>query len=118
MIARRQGSLERARGQIAKNLELLTRHSAGPDDCVETVLARISATTDLAGGLAGQDLIFEAIPESPDVKREIYKDIGREAPPQALVASTTSGLNIYGLAPGFPHPQRLIIAPDPSQRGA
>ena len=110
LIARRQGSLERARGQIAKNLELLTRHSVGPDDCVETVLARISATTDLAGGLAGQDLIFEAIPESPDAKREIYKDIGQGAPPQALVASTTSGLNIYGLAPGFPHPQRLIIA--------
>ncbi|MEE8109479.1 MAG: 3-hydroxyacyl-CoA dehydrogenase NAD-binding domain-containing protein [bacterium] len=110
LIARQRESLDRARKQIEKNLALLTRHGAGPKDGVETVLGRISSTTSLAEGLAGVDLVFEAIPESPEAKREVYREIGKAAPDEAVVASTTSGLDIYALAPDFPGLHRLIIA--------
>ncbi len=110
LIARRRDSLDRARAQIENNLSLLSQHGAGPGDGVAAVLGRISATTDLAEGLERADLVFEAIPESPDAKREIYREIGTSAPEKAWVASTTSGLNIYDLAPDFPGPHRLIIA--------
>ncbi|HJM41709.1 MAG TPA: 3-hydroxyacyl-CoA dehydrogenase NAD-binding domain-containing protein [Nitrospinota bacterium] len=110
LIARKRESLDRARTQIENNLSLLAQHGAGPGDGVAAVLGRISATTDLSEGLARADLVFEAIPESPDAKREIYREIGKSAPEKALVASTTSGLNIFELAPDFPGPRRLIIA--------
>ncbi|MFQ5914173.1 MAG: 3-hydroxyacyl-CoA dehydrogenase family protein [Nitrospinota bacterium] len=110
MIARRKESLEQARTQIQINLALLARHGVGTKEDVESVLGRISSTTKLAEGLAGVDLVFEAIPESPEAKREIYAEIGRAAPTGATVASTTSGLDIYALAPDFPNPHRLIIA--------
>lgn len=110
LIARRRESLERARSQIEKNLALLSRHGAGPQDGTQAALERISATTDLSEGLARADVIFEAVPESPEAKRGIYKKIGKAAPAGAIVASTTSGLDIYALAPGFPRPGRLIIA--------
>ncbi|MFQ5692217.1 MAG: 3-hydroxyacyl-CoA dehydrogenase family protein [Nitrospinota bacterium] len=110
MIARQRESLRRARSQIEQNLTLLTRHGAGPPDGVKAVLGRIAATTDLAEGLAGADVVFEAIPESPEAKGAVYREIGGAAPEKATVASTTSGLDIYALAPGFPRPGRLIIA--------
>lgn len=110
LVARKQESLEKAREQIAKNLELLTSNGAGPEDGVSAVLERILIKTNLAEGLADKDLVFEAIPESLDAKRAIYKSIGQLAPPKTIVASTTSGLNIYEMASDFPHPKRLIIA--------
>jgi 3-hydroxybutyryl-CoA dehydrogenase len=36
--------------------------------------------------------------------------IGAHAPASALVASTTSGLDVFSLAPGFRAPERLLIA--------
>lgn len=110
LVARKQESLEKAREQITKNLDLLTSNGVGPEGGVSAVLERISIKTNLAEGLADKDLVFEAIPESLDVKREIYKNIGQLAPTKAVVASTTSGLNIYELASDFPNPERLIIA--------
>ena len=40
----------------------------------------------------------------------MYAQIGAHVTPTAPVASTTSGLDIFALAPGFPAPQRLLIA--------
>jgi 3-hydroxybutyryl-CoA dehydrogenase len=110
LIARKRESLDKALAQIEKNLALLTRHGAGPRDGVEGVLGRITSTIDLAEGLTEADVVFEAIPESPEAKRALYPEIGRAAPEEATVASTTSGLDIYSLTPGFPNPHRLIIA--------
>jgi 3-hydroxybutyryl-CoA dehydrogenase len=45
--------------------------------------------------LEGADLILEVVPEKPDIKRQVYKEIDQFARPDAVMASNTSYLNIF-----------------------
>ena len=49
--------------------------------------------------LAGADIIVEAISEQPDAKRALYSAIDRIAPPQVILASNTSYLDVFPLIP-------------------
>ena len=63
------------------------------DSQIETTLARITPTTDLAAACADADLVVEAVPE---------------APPRAILASNPSGFPIVGLAYATNRPARVI----------
>lgn len=110
LVARTRESLERGRGRVGTALAFLGGEGFLPAGEAERALSRLRTETDLAAALPGADLVLEAVTESPDVKRAVYATIGAHASPTALVASTTSGLDVFALAPGFPAPARLIIA--------
>jgi 3-hydroxyacyl-CoA dehydrogenase/enoyl-CoA hydratase/3-hydroxybutyryl-CoA epimerase len=65
----------------------------------DAVLARITATGD-AAGLAGCDLIVEAVFEDQALKHRVLSEAEQHALPDALLASNTSTLPITGLAEG------------------
>jgi 3-hydroxybutyryl-CoA dehydrogenase len=48
------------------------------------------------------DLIIEAISEDVDAKRDFFAGVVRNAPDDTVVASNTSYLNIFDLAPAGP----------------
>ena len=106
LTGRSQASLDRAAGRIGATLSFLA--SEGEAD--EAALERIRTSTDLSGSVEKADLILEAVTEDPEVKRSVYATISTHAPAGALVASTTSGLDVFALAPAFRAPQRLLIA--------
>ncbi|RST87415.1 3-hydroxyacyl-CoA dehydrogenase [Aquibium carbonis] len=58
----------------------------------EAVLSRISVTSDIGQALAGADHVQENTPEKRDVKREVFSLIDGLAPPDAVIASSTSAL--------------------------
>jgi 3-hydroxybutyryl-CoA dehydrogenase len=110
LAARSRASLDGARARIDAALDFLSGEGwmAGQD--TGPARRRVTTTTDLDAALASADLVLEAVTEEALVKREVYRRIGERAPANALVASTTSGLNIFEIAAGFPHPERLCIA--------
>jgi len=59
---------------------------------------------DLAG-----DYIFEALPERPELKIKLFRDISPLIGPKAIVASTTSTIDIKTMARGLVNPERLVI---------
>jgi 3-hydroxyacyl-CoA dehydrogenase len=59
---------------------------------VEAVLARLKPTTQLEEALAGADYVQESAPERVEIKRELYKTLDALAAPEAILASSTSGL--------------------------
>ena len=59
------------------------RPGASPD--------RLAFHADLAGAVAGAHLVQENGPEDGPVKRRILADIDRLAPPEVIIASSTSG---------------------------
>jgi 3-hydroxybutyryl-CoA dehydrogenase len=61
-------------------------------------LAPLEMTTDLAAGIAGADIVVEAVPEDLDLKRDIFAELGAAAGAHTVIASNTSGLSIGGLA--------------------
>ena len=88
--------LEQAHRLIASNLETLCQ--AGLFDPAEksgVLEERITYTTDLATAVAASELVIEAIVEVPEAKKELFSDLDRLSPPEAILASNTSYLDIY-----------------------
>jgi 3-hydroxyacyl-CoA dehydrogenase / enoyl-CoA hydratase / 3-hydroxybutyryl-CoA epimerase len=64
---------------------------------------------DLKGdGVAGADLIIEAVPENLELKRKIFAGIEPKMKPEAILASNTSSIPLEQLREGLPRPERLV----------
>jgi 3-hydroxybutyryl-CoA dehydrogenase len=60
-------------------------------------LAPLEMTTDVAAGVAGADVVVEAVPEDRDLKRDVFAALGGLAGDGTVIASNTSGLSIEEL---------------------
>ncbi|MGC3952826.1 MAG: 3-hydroxyacyl-CoA dehydrogenase NAD-binding domain-containing protein [Propionicimonas sp.] len=67
----------------------------------------ITATADPAG-VAGADLVIEAIFEDLDAKRAAFAAAEPHLADDAILATNTSSLSITALAEGLAHPERVI----------
>src|SRR5580704_10323769 len=64
---------------------------------------------DLKGdGIAGADLIIEAVPENLELKRKIFTGIEPKMKPGAILATNTSSIPLEQLREGSPRPERLV----------
>jgi len=71
-------------------------------------LSRLEGAGELEAVAAQSDLIVEAIPESLDLKRELFERLDRVAPAAALLASNTSSLSIDVIAGATSRPERVL----------
>jgi len=74
----------------------------------ERLHAAVTRVASLAEALAEAELIVEAIVETPDAKRALYAEVDALAPPEAIIASNTSRLDIFPLVPDRRQPRTLI----------
>jgi carnitine 3-dehydrogenase / betainyl-CoA thioesterase len=65
---------------------------------------------DIAQAVADAELIIESVPEQLVIKQSVYTDIEKKAAPDAIIASSTSGIMPSDLQAGMAHPERLIVA--------
>lgn len=72
-------------------------------------LGRIQATTHWFDALEGSQLVLEAISEDVSAKRELYEEIASKLSEEAVLASNTSYLDVFSLAPREVFP-RFVIA--------
>ena len=95
-MARLHASLDRAvtRGKIT-------------DTVREEMLARIRPTDDIAAGVAGADLVIEAIPERMELKRTLFAQLDEACRADAILATNTSSLSITEIAGGTQYPARV-----------
>jgi 3-hydroxybutyryl-CoA dehydrogenase len=94
---------ERARARIADGLG--RRKNVAPGE-LEARAGRLRAITSLDGPL-DVDLVVEAIPEIPDLKRSLLARAEKVIGPNALLASNTSSLPITDLAAALERPERF-----------
>lgn len=67
------------------------RSDVGASDAdIAATRQRLIFTTDLAAAVAEADLVIEAVPEIPDVKSVVYRDMAGLLPPDTLVATNSS----------------------------
>ena len=69
---------------------------------------RLAASVEAA--VANADVIQESLPERLDLKRRALGEIGAAARPEALIASSTSGLLPSEIAAVMTGPQRFVVA--------
>jgi 3-hydroxyacyl-CoA dehydrogenase len=76
----------------------------------DRAVAGVAVTDDLPEAVAGARLVQESVTERYDVKKNVLRQIDRAAQPEAIVASSSSGLLISELQTVMEHPGRSLIA--------
>ena len=100
---RAQRGVALARGR----LERLVKRGTLTLEAAQEVAALITATADPAG-VAGADLVIEAIFENLDAKRAAFAAAEPHLADDAVLATNTSSLSITEIAEGLAHPERVI----------
>lgn len=73
----------------------------------DAALGRIAAATTL-DALATAEIVIEAAPEDPALKRQLFADLARVCAPDTILASNTSSLSITALGGVVPQPGRVV----------
>jgi len=74
---------------------------------VNQVLSRIHPTIDMQEAVADADLIIEAVPENPELKKSVLSEADKLAKPEALIVSNTSSISITELASATHRPEKF-----------
>jgi len=102
--------LDSAKNVISRNMDfLVSRNVITPAEATEA-LERLQYTTDLAGAVRDVQFIQESGPENYEIKREILATVEKNAGPDTIFASSTSGLLITEIARDAEHPERCLGA--------
>ena len=72
-------------------------------------LDRLTITTDLAAAVKDAQFIQESAPERLAIKQALYAQLGRLAPQNCIIASSTSGLTMSEIQADCPTPERTVI---------
>ncbi|HEY6933230.1 MAG TPA: 3-hydroxyacyl-CoA dehydrogenase NAD-binding domain-containing protein, partial [Marmoricola sp.] len=84
-IARGRQHLEHSTGRAVKRGKLSEEEQ-------QSLLGRISYSSDMES-LAGADFVIEAVVESLEVKKDIFRRLEAIVPPEAILATNTSSLS-------------------------
>jgi len=71
---------------------------------------RVTFESNLAKAVKNADFIQENVPEREDLKRKVLAEIDQHAKPEAIIASSTSGLKPSTLQQDCQMPERVIVA--------
>ncbi|HRY13156.1 MAG TPA: 3-hydroxybutyryl-CoA dehydrogenase [Syntrophomonadaceae bacterium] len=92
---------------IKKNLGRDVEKGKRTQEDMDAILARIKPSVSLEDA-ADCDLIVEAIVENFDIKKKVFEELDRIAPPHAILASNTSSLPITQIAACTKRPGQVI----------
>ncbi len=100
-----------AMAEMQASLAMLAELGAMPADAVARVMARIKPYAHgEASVLRDAEIVFEAVPETLEAKRDAFARICELAAPEAVLASTTSTILVTDLVPLVTRPERLLNA--------
>ena len=99
--------LQRGMGAIDRSLQRDVDKGRLSEEEKRAVIGRIRTTTELAE-LSGAAFVVEAITESLDAKREVFRALDGACAPEAVLASNTSSISITKLGAATRRPDRVI----------
>ena len=100
-------ALKRAKQQLRQRLtrDVEKGRRSGAD--VDAAFGRLSFSTDLLAAAASADFVLEAAVEKLDVKRRLFADLDRVAPPHAILATNSSSIVSSRIADATGRPDRV-----------
>lgn len=100
--------VQRALATIEKNLGRMVAKEKITEQQSANALASVAAVTDLAEGVADAELVIEAVPENPELKRNVFESVCRHTSEAAILASNTSSISITKLASWTDRPEKFV----------
>jgi 3-hydroxybutyryl-CoA dehydrogenase len=103
---------QEAHAEMASSLRSLAELEAIPGEAVPRVLERLRVVPEREAteSLARAEVVFEAVPETLEAKRETFARVCALGAPDAVLASTTSTILVSDLAAFATHPARVVNA--------
>lgn len=101
-------ALEKALATIGKNLDRQIKKELITEADKNDTLQRITTTGEIDKGVSNADLVVEAATENFDIKRKLFQDIDKSAPPHAILSSNTSSISITKIAAETNRPDQVI----------
>jgi len=102
--AQLEKALDSNRGHLMRRVEKGKLSQAE----AEQALSRVRTTTDLAEAVAAADFVIEAVFEDLQLKRSVFAELDRAAPPEAVLASNSSTMGISKIADATTRPERCV----------
>jgi len=100
--------LSKARSLIASNLMTLVELGVLPKNQQTPILNRIQTTTNIEEAGKEADLVVEAIIEDAGDKKEMFSILDKICPPQAILASNTSYMDLFKFVE-TKRPEKVLI---------
>ncbi len=100
-------TLDSAKDRVRANLTNMAKQGVTFGD-VDEIVERIRTTDNLAQACASADFVFEAVFESLELKQQIFADLDRLCPPEAILCSNTSVISITEIAEKAEHRERIV----------
>lgn len=103
------GKAEEAIAFVATVLPMLHEKDLLNGLTPEHVLGALRVAPTMADALADADYVQENVAENLEVKRAVYAEMEAHARPDAIFASSTSGLVPSGFTSHLAHPERCVV---------
>jgi 3-hydroxybutyryl-CoA dehydrogenase len=100
-------ALERGRQRVEGSLARAVERGKLSAEEAGAATGRLDYVTDLTG-LADCDVVVEAVPEIPELKRALFARLDEVVRPDTLLASNTSSLSVTALAAATADPGRVV----------
>ena len=92
------------------DLRILREHGLAPEETPAPLAKRVSLAASVEEAAAEADFVFEAVYEDLGVKQGVFRELDEHAPPEAVLATTTSSLRVADIARVVSEPGRVVGA--------
>ncbi|MFB8121498.1 3-hydroxyacyl-CoA dehydrogenase family protein [Streptomyces bacillaris] len=102
---------EAAARQAVTSLEASTARAVGRGRITEQERAEALArfrTSDALAAAADAELVIEVVPESYELKQQVFRELDAIVPPTAILATGTNALSVTRLAAESQRPERVL----------
>ncbi len=100
-------SLDRGRQHLENSTARAVSRGKLSEDEQQALVGRVTFTTSMKD-LADADFVVEAVVESIEVKKTIFRDLEAIVKPEAILATNTSSLSVTEISTANAHPGRVI----------
>lgn len=100
--------LDKAVANISKNFDRQIAKGAATEEQKKNALANISVYSKISEGVNDAELVVEAATENTELKLNIFEEIDRNAPKNAILASNTSSISITKIAKATHRDDKVI----------
>ena len=78
------------------------------ESSMKQIMDRIEGMPNQTDCVKGANFVIEAVPENIDLKKEVFRQLDNDTPPEVILATNTSGLNISEIANATSDPSRVV----------
>ena len=101
--------LEKSNRGIRSTLMFLEANNLLKQERTDTVLGRIKTCKDIRDAVRDADYVQESVPDSYDVKKQVFRELDGAAPNHAILASSSSGLLMTEIQKVTKRPERCVL---------